>query len=164
MFDCSMDFMSYFRGLTLENPQIHRTILPRLDSCESKNYSSLRGDKVAEAIQKIKKERFMKKQQNNLANPANPNFTNFLALGFIFMIIFDLAYALMRVFMVRSNIDGANFLSSDFASMFIMGARLDMRVVCIFAALVVLLGYATSLFSALAGHLNATRERERERE
>lgn len=52
VFDCSMDFMSYFRGLTLENPQIHRTILPRLDSCESKNYSLLRGDKVAEAIQK----------------------------------------------------------------------------------------------------------------
>lgn len=105
----------------------------------------------------------MKKQQNNLANPANPNFANFLALGFIFMIIFDLTYALMRVFMVRSNIDGANLLSSDFASMFIMGARLDMRVVCIFAALVVLLGYATSFFSALAGYLNATRERERER-
>ena len=35
-----------------------------------------------------------------------------------------------------------------------------MRVVCIFTALVVLLGYATSLFSALAGYLNATRERE----
>ena len=105
----------------------------------------------------------MKKQQNNLANPANPNFANFLALGFIFMIIFDLTYALMRVFMVRSNIDGANLLSSDFASMFIMGARLDMRVVCIFAALVVLLGYTTSFFSALAGYLNATRERERER-
>ena len=33
-----------------------------------------------------------------------------------------------------------------------------MRVVCIFTALVVLLGYATSFFSALAGHLNATRE------
>lgn len=105
----------------------------------------------------------MKKQQNNLANPANPNFTNFLALGFIFMIIFDLAYALMRVAMVADNIKSANFLSSDFASMFIMGARLDMRVVCIFTALVVLLGYATSLFSALAGHLNAMREREREK-
>ncbi len=41
VFDCSMDFMSYFRGLTLENPQIHRTILPHLDSCESKNYVNL---------------------------------------------------------------------------------------------------------------------------
>lgn len=104
----------------------------------------------------------MKKQQNNLANPANPNFANFLALGFVFMIIFDLTYALMRVAMVADNIKSANFLSLDFASMFIMGARLDMRVVCIFTALVVLLGYATSLFSALAGYLNATRERERE--
>ena len=100
---------------------------------------------------------------NSSLNFMNPNFANFLALGFVFMIIFDLTYALMRVAMVADNIKSANFLSSDFASMFIMGARLDMRVVCIFAALVVLLGYATSLFSALAGHLNATRERERER-
>ena len=101
--------------------------------------------------------------KNRVDFGGNPNYKNFITLVFVQSAIFVVVYGIMRVFMVRSNIDGANFLSSDFASMFIMGARLDMRVVCIFTALVVLLGYATSLFSALAGHLNATRERERER-
>lgn len=93
----------------------------------------------------------------------NPSYKNFITLVFVQSAIFVVVYGIMRVAMVADNIKSANLLSSDFASMFIMGARLDMRVVCIFAALVVLLGYATSFFSALAGHLNATRERERER-
>lgn len=83
---------------------------------------------------------------------------NFIALAFVLSAIFGVVYALMRVFMVRSNIDGANFLSAEFTRMFIMGARFDMRAICIFTALVVLLGYIMSLCKAVGA-----RERERER-
>ena len=89
---------------------------------------------------------------------TNPNFTNFLVLAFVLTAIFGVVYALMRIFMVQSNIDGASLLSVDFAQMFIMGARFDMRVVCIFVALVVILGYVMSLCNAVGAP-----ERERER-
>ena len=81
---------------------------------------------------------------------------NFIALAFVLSAIFGVVYALMRVFMVRSNIDSANFLSAEFMQMFIMGARFDMRAICIFTALVVLLGYIMSLCKAVGA-----RERER---
>ncbi|MGX3011457.1 hypothetical protein ACWIUD_07860 [Helicobacter sp. 23-1044] len=92
---------------------------------------------------------------------ANPSYKNFIALAFVLSAIFSALYALMRVFMVQSNIDGANLLSADFAPMFIMGARLDMRAIAIFTALVVLLGYVMSLCNAVGAR---ERERERERE
>lgn len=90
---------------------------------------------------------------DSLSNTTNPNFANFIALAFVITAIFSVVYVLMRVFMVRYNIEGANFLSADFAQMFIMGARFDMRAICIFTALVVLLGYAVSSNRAILARI-----------
>ena len=94
-------------------------------------------------------------------NQTNPNFTHFIVLAFVLTAIYGAIYAIMRVFMVQSNIDDANLFSADFMQMFIMGARFDMRAICIFTALVVILGYAISLCNAVGAR---ERERERERE
>ena len=74
---------------------------------------------------------------------------NFIALAFVLMLIFCTVYALMRVAMVRNNIESANFLSSDLVQMFIMGVRFDMRVVCIFVAFVVIISYAANVNRAI---------------
>lgn len=80
----------------------------------------------------------------DLANPTNPSCKNYIALAFVLTAIYCAIYAIMRVFMVRDNMSGADFLSSDFAPMFIMGVRLDLRAICVFVALVVILGYISS--------------------
>ncbi len=81
----------------------------------------------------------------NLTNPrANPSYKNYIALAFVLTAIYGAIYAIMRVCMVRDNINGANLLSCDFTQMFIMGARLDLRAICVFAALVVILGYVAN--------------------
>lgn len=80
----------------------------------------------------------------NLMNPANPSYQNYIALAFVLTAIYCAIYAIMRVFMVRDNMSGANIFSADFAPMFIMGARLDLRAICVFVALVVILGYIAS--------------------
>ena len=93
----------------------------------------------------------------NHANPTNPTYTHFIVLAFVLTAIYGAIYAIMRIFMVRSNIEGANLFSAEFMQMFIMGARFDMRAICIFTALVVILGYMMSLCQAVGA-----RERERE--
>ena len=81
----------------------------------------------------------------NRPNPhANPTCKNYIALAFMLTAIYSVIYAIMRVFMVRDNISGANLFSADFAPMFIMGVRLDLRAICVFVALVVILGYIAS--------------------
>ena len=80
----------------------------------------------------------------NPTNPTNPSYQNYIALAFVLTAIYCAIYAIMRVFMTRDNISGANIFSADFAPMFIMGARLDLRAICVFAALVVILGYISS--------------------
>ncbi len=77
-------------------------------------------------------------------NPVNPSYKNYIALAFVLTAIYGAIYAIMRVCMVRDNISGANLFSADFAPMFIMGARLDLRAICVFAALIVILGYVAS--------------------
>lgn len=83
-------------------------------------------------------------RRTDSANPVNPSYKNYIALAFVLTAIYSVIYAIMRVFMVRDNMSGANLFSADFASMFIMGARLDLRAICVFAALVVILGYIAS--------------------
>lgn len=82
--------------------------------------------------------------KQNATNPANPSYKNYIALAFVLTAIYCAIYAIMRVFMTRDNMSGANLFSADFAPMFIMGARLDLRAICVFAALVVVLGYISS--------------------
>lgn len=83
---------------------------------------------------------------------TNPSYKNFIALAFVLTAIYGVIYAIMRVCMVRDNIDGANIFSADFAPMFAMGARIDMRAICIFAAFVVILGYIASANRAILAH------------
>lgn len=78
-------------------------------------------------------------------NATNPSYKNYIALAFVLLVIYSVIYAIMRVFMVRDNMSGVNLFSADFVPMFIMGARLDLRAICIFAALVVILGYIASV-------------------
>lgn len=78
-------------------------------------------------------------------NATNPSYKNYIALAFVLLVIYSVIYAIMRVFMVHDNMSGVNLFSTDFVPMFIMGARLDLRAICIFVALVVILGYIASI-------------------
>lgn len=85
-------------------------------------------------------------------NSANPSYKNYIALAFVLAIIYSAVYAIMRVFMVRDNV--SNVFSADLAQMFIMGVRLDLRAICIFAALVVVLGYIANVICFVVNHTN----------
>lgn len=75
---------------------------------------------------------------------------NFIVLAFIITAIYTLSYTLMRVVLTFDTFDTFDTWQNDFDKMFLMGFRLDMRVVCVVAGVIIFLGYLASAVRSLS--------------
>lgn len=75
------------------------------------------------------------------------SYKNFIVLAFIITAIYALSYTLMRVVLTFDTFDT---WQNDFDKMFLMGFRLDMRVVCVVAGVIIFLGYLASVVRSLS--------------
>lgn len=78
---------------------------------------------------------------------AQISYKNFIVLAFIITAIYVLSYTLMRVVLAFDTFDT---WQNDFDKMFLMGFRLDMRVVCVVAGVIIFLGYLASAVRSLS--------------
>ncbi len=78
---------------------------------------------------------------------AQISYKNFIVLAFIITAIYALSYTLMRVVLAFDTFDT---WQNDFDKMFLMGFRLDMRVVCVVAGVIIFLGYLASAVRSLS--------------
>lgn len=87
------------------------------------------------------------------SNATLKTYTNFILLGFTLCILYALCYFIMRLSLALSAFEDfslQNALSGDFASMFLMGFRLDMRAICVVFAVFIILGFFVKLNGILA--------------
>lgn len=92
----------------------------------------------------------MSKDTNSYLNtPFLPNisYKNFIVLAFVITAVYALSHTLMRLALA---FDTFNEWQNDFGKMFVMGFRLDMRVVCSIAGFILLLGYLTGAIRSLS--------------
>lgn len=80
-------------------------------------------------------------------NFSQISYKNFIVLAFIITAIYALSYTLMRLMLTFDTFDT---WQDDFDKMFLMGFRLDMRVVCVVAGVIIFLGYLASAVRSLS--------------
>ena len=99
----------------------------------------------------------MSKTQNSYLNAhflPSISYKNFIILAFVITVIYALSHTLMRLALAFDTFDE---WQNDFGKMFLMGFRLDMRVVCSVAGFILLLGYLTSAIRSLSLSLSLSR-------